>query len=200
MSTDTEATAAAGRKERIERIEALLPAIALIDDKAYHDAVVEIWAEAWEESEWTDLADVPKGVYAPPIQIRSLVEHVNGVTEGAVALADAMREVHGWSYDRDLLLTAALLHDTSKVVESAPGPDGYAVMSKLGRLLQHGVLTAQRVLERDLGLELAHMIVSHTPMSKSIPANLEGIALFYADMFDSDTLSVEAGLPLLIRK
>lgn len=185
---------------RVQRIRELLPAVAEISRPELRDAVLEIWAEAWEESEWADLAEVPKGVYGGGTPVRPLVEHVSGVVAGSLAFARCMEEVHGWSYNADLLLAAALLHDTSKVVETAPGQDGTPVVSELGRLLQHGVWTAQRVLNRGLGLELAHMVVSHTPMSKTKPSNPEGIILYYIDMLDSDILSLHAQLPLLLSK
>jgi hypothetical protein len=184
---------------RAERVRELFPLVAEIADADLQQAVVEIWVEAWDESEWPDVADAPKGVYGGG-PVRSLVEHVTGVAAGALAYARCMEEVHGWSYDRDLLLAAALLHDTSKVVETAPGPDGTPVVSEFGRLVQHGVWTAQRILNRGLGLDLAHMVVSHTPMSRTRPLNPEGIILYYVDMLDSDILSTHAHLPLQLSK
>jgi len=192
-------SAATASEARAARVRELFPAIAEIGSDELQRAVVDIWVEAWDESAWSELADVPKGVYGGG-PVRSLVEHVTGVTAGALAYARCMEEVHGWSYDRDLLLAAALLHDTSKVVETEPGPDGTPVVSEFGRLVQHGVWTAQRVLERGLGLDLAHMIVSHTPVSRTKPLNPEGIILYYVDMLDSDVLSLHAQLPLLLSK
>jgi hypothetical protein len=188
------------RAERIARVEELFPALARIGDPELRTAVTEIWVEAWETSGWLDLSDVPKGVYAGGRDVRPLVEHVRAVTEGVEALALKMHEIHGWELDVELLVTAALLHDTSKVVESTPGPEGSPVLSDAGRLLQHGVWTVQRVLQRDLSLELAHMVVSHTPMSKLLPQTKECLILYYVDMVDSDLLAMEAGLPLLLSK
>jgi hypothetical protein len=183
---------------RADTILRLLPAIEQVSDPDLRTAVVEIWIEAWETSAWDDLEDVPKAIYAQGEIHCSLVEHVRAVTAGSIGFADAMEEIHGRPCDRDLLLSAALLHDASKVVESAPSEDGRPVVSEIGRMLQHGVWTAQRVLARGLRLELAHLIVSHTPMSKTTPLIVEGLILYYVDMLDSDVLSLHAGLPLWI--
>lgn len=196
-----DAPAGVGGSQRFQRVEKLLPPLAGIVDPKLRIAIVEIWVEAWDESDWADLTDVPKGIYGRGSDVGSLIEHVLCVTEAAEALAEVLEASgRGWSVSRDLLLAGALLHDVSKVVESEPGPDGAPVTSAVGRMLQHGVWTAARVLRRDLDLELAHMIVSHTPRSKSVPATLEGLILYYADMMDSDALALSARLPLLIQK
>jgi HD domain len=187
------------RAGRLDRVRELLPMIADVRDATLATAVAEIWVEAWEESAWADVADVPKGLHGGAPTPRSLIEHVCAVTEGVVAYAACMETCHGWSHDRELLLAAALLHDTSKVVEYAPD-DGRVVVSELGRLLQHGVWTAHKVLARDLGLELAHLIVSHTPVSRTTPSSVEGVILYYVDMLDSDVLSWHAGQSLILEK
>jgi HD domain len=184
---------------RIERIRVLLPMISELRDEELASAVAGIWVEAWGESNWTDLADVPKGLRGGERTPRSLVEHVCAVAEGSLAYAVRMEACHGWAYDRELLLSAALLHDTSKVVEYASEGDR-VVVSEIGRLLQHGVWTANRVLGRGLGLDLAHLIVSHTPMSRTTPQSVEGVVLYYIDMLDSDVMSWHAGDPLLLTK
>ena len=192
-------TSAATSQAKAGRIHELLPYVDEITDRDLAASVVEIWVEAWDESRWDDLADVPKGIYSGGT-VRSLVEHVSGVTVGALAYASCMSEIHGWSLDHDLLASAALLHDTSKVVETEPGPDGVPVVSEFGLLVQHGVWTAQQILNRQLRLDLAHIVVSHTPMSRTKPLSPEGIILYYVDMLDSDILSLHAKLPLLLSK
>lgn len=195
----TDGRPAKTRADRLQRVRELLPAISRLDDETLEAAVEEIWLEAWDESAWADLAEVPKGVYGGKPSSRSLIEHVCAVTDGACAFAETMRAVHGWAYDRNLLLTAALLHDASKVVESEPGPDG-VVVSDLGRLVQHGIWTAHRIMNRGMGLELTHLIVSHTPASRSKPLTVEGVILYYIDMLDSDILSWHSQQPLHLTK
>jgi hypothetical protein len=178
----------------------VLPEVSHFQHAEMADVVVEIWGEAWADSSWTNLMDVPKGLTSAGDPVaESLVSHVRGVTLACLGCASALREVHGYEIDNDLLLAAALLHDASKVVELEPFADGVRY-SEFGVNVQHGVWTANQLLKRDLPLSLTQIIISHTPMSKVVPKPIEGIVLYYADMLDSDAISLVNGYPLLLKK
>ncbi len=98
--------------------------------------------------------------------------------------------------NRDLLITAALLHDVGKIKEIAPFPEND--YTDEGQLLGHIYLGAQMVGERaariegfpsDLSRELQHCILAHHGEleygSPKKPALIEALALSMADNLDA---------------
>ncbi|MFQ5651833.1 MAG: 3'-5' exoribonuclease YhaM family protein [bacterium] len=120
-----------------------------------------------------------------------LLEHTLSVTE----IADKIGQMYP-DVNRDLLVTAGLLHDIGKI-------DSYRYDTMIdftdeGRLLGHIVIGAQLVSERikslsefpkELAKQLVHLILSHQgkleQASPVVPMTLEGIILYYADEFDA---------------
>jgi putative nucleotidyltransferase with HDIG domain len=196
MTTDTTVTS-----DEIAEIEELLPEIKLIEDKKLRIATAQIWHECWRESVWADgpLAEVPKNTELPPA--RKLILHTRSVTQLAFSAAEIMQANHGLDYNRDILISAAILHDVCKLYENAPGPDGEpAQHSREGELIQHGVYGAFKAWEKDLPLELVHNIVVHTRGSKTLPQTWEALIVHYVDYLDSDSLLFNHGKKLLLTK
>jgi len=120
-----------------------------------------------------------------------LLEHTVSVTRLLVRICD-----HYPRLDRDLLITASVLHDIGKLEELS-----YQLRldyTDAGRLLGHVVLGVQRVREKinkikgfppDLYLALQHLMVSHHGEyefgSPRRPKTLEAFALHYADDLDA---------------
>jgi 3'-5' exoribonuclease len=120
-----------------------------------------------------------------------LLEHTVSVTRLLERLCD-----HYPNLDRDLLITAGILHDVGKMDELSA--DIAIDYTDAGRLLGHVVLGAQRVAEKigqikgfplELGLLLQHLIISHhgeyefgAPRRPKTP---EAFALHYADDLDA---------------
>ena len=184
--------------DRESQIRALLPEIAGIGDPALAKAVVDIWLEFWEMSAWDRLEDVPKNPKS--LADRPLLAHVRAVTQQAIATGRIVREQHGIAVDMDLLTVAALLHDVSKLLEYAPEAGTPGVSTRYGTLIQHGVGTAASVLNRDLPLDLAHLIITHTTASGMPPRTIEAVILHYVDYADSDVLLMAEGRPLLLHR
>ncbi len=179
-------------------MDELLPEIALIADAALRDAVRDIWLSCWQESAWERLEDVPKNV---DVGQRRLVPHTRSVARFALQAADTMGDVHGIRVDRDVLLAGALLHDVSKLWEYEPGPTASgAVRSTAGELIQHGVYGAFLAWTHALPLALVHLVLSHTHSSRTRPQTQEALIIHYVDYLDSDCLSLEHGLPLLLAR
>lgn len=97
---------------------------------------------------------------------------------------------------KDLLLTAAILHDIGKVKEFSPFPDNDYTDD--GNLLGHIVMGVEMITEKVrqipdfskvLESELKHCIVSHHGKleygSPKVPALMEAVALNYADDTDA---------------
>ncbi len=123
--------------------------------------------------------------------LRGLLEHTLSVT----TIADNVGGLYP-GVNRDLLITAGLLHDLGKI-------DSYRYDTLIdytdeGRLLGHIVLGAQMVRDKvkqiddfpaELGKQLLHLILSHQgkleQASPVVPMMLEGLILYYADELDS---------------
>ena len=119
-----------------------------------------------------------------------LLEHTLGVT----TVCDRLAKLY--PVDRDLLVTAALLHDIGKVDSYEHGP-GFE-FTDVGRLIGHIVLGSQMVAEKirsfpqfpeELALRLQHLILSHQgaleQASPVVPMTREAFLLYYADEIDS---------------
>lgn len=99
--------------------------------------------------------------------------------------------------DRDLLITAALLHDIGKI-ESYRTEKGFIELTDEGRLLGHipiGYQIVETAIEqipdfpRELRKQLLHLILSHHGELEQgapvVPMTLEAIILYYVDELDS---------------
>lgn len=184
-------------------LSAIYPELDLIKDETMRRKVVEIWIEIAAEMLWDDLARVPNGVKAAIN--RTLVGHVRGVTQLAIAICDIAQSLHGLHTDRDLLVAACLLHDASKPIEYEPDPEKVAPpgdlprgrVSPVGRNVQHSVYAAHKSLAKGLPLELTNLIITHTHASNIRTASWEAAVLFYADYADTDAGLTLAKNPLV---
>jgi len=124
--------------------------------------------------------------------IGGLLEHTLGVVRLCSFAADEHPEI-----DRDLLLTAAILHDVGKATSYTMGP--VLDLTNEGRLVEHvveGALVAQRAMDsiagfpQDLRNRLLHAILAHHGAldkgSPVLPKTLEALALHHADWTDGD--------------
>jgi putative nucleotidyltransferase with HDIG domain len=187
---------------RIDRVRELLPEIAQIGDDTLRTAVERIWAQVWGESDWADLAEIPKNPSAPAAPQRvpdawTLITHSRAVARLAESSAETIRALHGIPYDRDVLLTIALLHDVSKVVEYEGTRDAIA-KSRTGRLIQHGVYGAFLMWQHQLPVELVHGVIAHTPSSRGVPQTHEALIVRYTDFLDTDSMLLDAGEELYL--
>ncbi len=120
-----------------------------------------------------------------------LCEHTSEVVE----LCDKVSEVFP-ALDRDLLITAAILHDVGKIEELSW--DTAFDYTDAGHLLGHLALGEREVCRRadriegfpeDLKMRLSHMILSHHGVpefgSPKAPMTAEAIALHHAEDLDA---------------
>ena len=184
-------------------VASVFPEIEEIRSDSLRRGVAEIWSEIAAEMPWTDLNDIPKNDKGE--MGRSLVTHIRGVTQMAIAICDIAKNLNGLDYDRDIMIAAGLLHDVSKPVEYEPddtrsAPEGLPTpcrKSELGRHIQHAVYATHKIFEKGLPLELAHLVVTHTHGSNMRGKTWEAAALFYADFADTDAgLSLNPGQKL----
>jgi putative nucleotidyltransferase with HDIG domain len=181
----------------------IFPELAQIADRDLRDMVADIWVEVAAEMGWDDLETAPNGI--KNALDRTLVGHVRGVTQMAISICEIAKELHGKTYDRDLLVAACLLHDASKPVEYEPDPNKPHEAGKLrrgrasevGRNVQHAVYAAHKAMEKKLPLKLINLIITHTHSSNVRTATWEAAALFYADYADTDAGLDLAGAPII---
>ncbi len=124
--------------------------------------------------------------------IGGLLEHTLAVVRLCSFVAHEHPEIH-----RDLLLTAAILHDVGKATSYSVGP--VLDFTDEGRLINHvaqGALVVQTAIDgiegfpQDLRNRLLHAILAHHGAlergSPVVPKTLEALALHHADWMDGD--------------
>lgn len=126
------------------------------------------------------------------------LEHTLAVTRNCLWLADQYRERYpDLTFNRDLVLAAAVLHDIGRVKELVPTIQG-AEATVEGRLLGHIALGRDMIREAARGIEglngevlmlLDHLVQSHLTLpewgSPRLPMIPEALILFHADDLDA---------------
>lgn len=184
-------------------IRSAIPELALLSSAARRDLIIDIWREAWEQSDWENLEDIPKNPDAPstPEHVPNgwtLVAHTRAVAKLAVDCAEVLTKIHGVMIERDDLLTIALLHDVSKVVEYS-GTRTSIEKNEFGRLIQHGAYGAFQIWKRGLPVEIVHGVLAHTPQSRTVPRTLEALIVRYVDFLDTDVALLDAGKEITLQ-
>ncbi len=124
---------------------------------------------------------------------------IGGLLEHSLAVANLCRYLYGRhpELNRDLLLTAALLHDVGKVsaYESTPGFNLTDEGRLVGHVVQGALIVNQAVVRVEtfpsgLRVALLHAILAHHGAqergSPVTPKTLEALALHHADWLDGD--------------
>jgi putative nucleotidyltransferase with HDIG domain len=178
---------------REQVVRAAFPALARLSDARQGDAIVRVWLRMWDESLWYVPADCPYNLVADSVD---LVTHVNQVVDGALELARVATGALGTAADQDVILAAGMLHDASKLVEYEPGPEGRPQQSEVGKRLVHAEHAARAAEEEGLPSEVVAIVRNHTTASAEVPATVEGLCVYYADMCAADLARLTVGAPL----
>ena len=113
----------ASKEELRESVRRSFPELADITDETLREQVVEAWAFALSETEFTAIEQMRASgnPTTPAMKVGTQVEHLRGVARIALAMADSLEQVVGpVGIDRDLLCAAALCHDLGKPFEFSP--------------------------------------------------------------------------------
>jgi hypothetical protein len=156
-----------------------LPEVELIADLDLRARVIAVWETFWRQSEWERLDTMP--IY-PDVPVPHL-PHNRAVIALALAAADVFERFHDVRVDRDVLLAAALLQDSSKLVETRPAPEG-CELTELGRAYPHAFWAAHQSLLEGIPEAICRIVLTHTPYSTRFPDSLEGKILYYIDQLD----------------
>jgi len=162
-----------------ERVRTAFPELEAVEDDDLRAGVVRAWATAIEENGVEDFHAVP---WLPPTQRElgledaRLVDHVRDVTDCALALAETLAERRDLPLSLDTVVAGALVHDVSKLAEF-DGMEPTPVYDLLG----HPYYGVHAVARAGLPVELAHIVLSHTPRTTVEPATLEAELVRRAD-------------------
>ena len=161
--------------------------LAQIGDEDLRSRVVEAWAYALSQSEFTAVEEIrASGNPTTPALIGGTqTDHIRGVARMAQGLADGLEQVHGdIGIDRDLLWACALCHDVGKPFEFSPrnqarwqrdvGAAGYPA-------IRHSVYGVHVALTVGLPEAVAHTAGAHSGEGELIQRSLENTLVHYAD-------------------
>ena len=101
----------------------LLPELNEIRDEPLRTKVIDAWAYSLGHSSFTSIDEIrPSGnPDTPPLKRGTQTDHIRGVTQLAIALADSLvSQCSELPIDRDMLVACALCHDVGKPFEFDP--------------------------------------------------------------------------------
>lgn len=164
-----------------------LPEVNEIKDEALREKVIEAWAFALSQTEFTRIDQIKgSGVPdSPALKDGTQAEHLRGVARMAQGLADGLEAVHGEiGIDRDLLWACALCHDVGKPFEFSPenqsrwqndvGASGFPS-------IRHSVYGVHVALTVGLPEAVAHTAGAHSAEGELIKRSLENTLVNSAD-------------------
>ncbi len=172
-----------------------------IKDLHLREKVVEIWAKAAQKGGWKadDLEKIPFTLLVDTKGI-SLIDHTIAVTEGALGLANSMREqyeVMPFEINYDWLIAGGLLHDVGKLLEIERGEEGYR-RSRYGRCARHPISGAIIVAEAGLTEEVVNIVACHSKEGEGRPKRVETVLIHHADFATFEPISMlDKGLLIL---
>lgn len=164
-----------------ETVTELFPEVNRIEDVDLRDRVVSIWVDVLQDSGHDDPRDMQ---WLPPEQARlglgdvPQIDHIRDVTRGAIALAEIAIDRDA-SVSMDTVVAGALLHDISKPYEfDADAPEG---VTHLGKFVGHPYYGLHLVADAGLGVDIMHIVLSHSPRTAVEPGTIEAAIVAAAD-------------------
>ena len=163
------------------------PELKLISDDDLREKVVKAWALSLANSEFRSVEEIAGsgGPATSPIRGKTQVEHIRGVTQMSLGLAEKLEAVVGDCHiNRDLLIACALCHDVGKPFEFSPSnqarwkerpsESGYPA-------IRHSVYGVHICLTVGLPEAVAHTAGAHSGEGELIIRSLENTIVHYAD-------------------
>lgn len=163
-----------------------IPEISDIKNPDIREKTIKVWEKLWEMSKFEKIEDLPVN----PNTKHSHIIHNRSVIRMALAVAKILEEQHGIKVDTDILISAAALQDSSKLVEYQPTQNGIE-LSEIGKEFQHGFYAGHIALNMGLPREISVAMISHTYDNSKFPPNLISKILFYVDQIDTAALGVD---------
>lgn len=177
------------------KMSELFPIIDQMKDQELAQKITDIWADLFNQSTWESVESMN---FCPGINNFTLLSHINVATEATLALSKSVTKFQGIEFDDDTIIALGLLHDVCKLLEYTSDGKGGSEKTELGKKLQHGAIGAIAAYNAGLGLDMTHLIFTHTPFSKLKPEIKEGILFCYADLADADMLFADNNQPIFL--
>lgn len=164
-----------------------LPEVDEIKDGDLRHKVIEAWAFALSQSEFTRIEEIKASGNpdTPPLKNGTQAHHLRGVARMAQGLADGLEKVHGdIGLDRDLLWACALCHDVGKPFEFSPRnqarwKDNVAAAGYPA--IRHSVYGVYVALTVGLPEAVAHTAGAHSGEGELVQRSLENTLVHFAD-------------------
>ncbi len=148
--------------------------------------VVDVWHLASQEGKWQSVEQLRQMPFTLLTDARGVnfIEHTLAVTEGAFALAGAMRRHYArmpHAIDEDRLIAGGLLHDVGKLLEIEPDGKGGWRKSLSGKCARHPISGAMLAARAGLDDRLINVIACHAKEGEGRPQVIETILIHQAD-------------------
>ena len=163
------------------------PELELISDEDLREKVVRAWTLSLSHSEFRSVEEIAGsgGPHTSPIRGQTQVEHIRGVTQMSLGLADRLEAVVGdCRIDRDLLIACGLCHDVGKPFEFSPSNQRRwkENSSASGHpAIRHSVYGVHICLTVGLPEAVAHTAGAHSGEGELITRSLENTIVHFAD-------------------
>lgn len=170
-----------------QQLKAWFPELDQLKDTSLTERIGVIWQEIYEKSAWSTPEQALFSMYSGGL---SLWEHTKCVLSTALHLAGLYENNHGFgSLDKDILITACVLHDVDKMLAYAPDGKGSCVPTDIGLNYQHGFYSAFYAEKFGLPTTVVTMLIDHTSYSRMAPDSPEGMILVLADLADAEMIN-----------
>lgn len=164
-----------------------LPEVENIKNSDLKEKVVEAWAFALSQSEFTSIDQIKASGNpdTPPLKEGTQADHIRGVSCMAQGLADGVEAVHGdIGIDRDLLWACGLCHDVGKPFEFSPENQKRWLNNEAASghpAIRHSVYGVHVALTVGLPEAVAHTAGAHSGEGELIKRSLENTLVHFAD-------------------
>ena len=164
-----------------------LPEIEGISDAVLREKVVDAWALALSETEYTSIDEIRPsgGPVSPPMKQGTQSHHLRGVAMMALAMANSLEAMVGpLGINRDVVLAGGLCHDLGKPYEFSPRNRARweANPAAVGLpAFRHPVYGAHLALSAGLPETVAHICAAHSAEGENIQRSLENTIVHLAD-------------------
>lgn len=170
-----------------EGVRASLPEIMEIRDEGLRNKVVDAWALALSQTEFSAIEDMYSGASldTPPLKSGTQADHIRAVARIAQSMADGLEKVHGdIGIDRDLLWACALCHDVGKPFEVSWRNQERWKSNTAGSglpAIRHSAYGVHIALTVGLPEAVAHTAGAHSMEGQFVLRSLENTLVHYAD-------------------
>jgi len=116
-----------------------------------------------------------------------LLIHTLSTVKLALNLSDILEQVYAVKVDRDVVVSASLLHDVFKHSTYSMIYPGRYARSKLGERLDHLTLITAELYARKFPIDVIHAVAAHHGDGSPIePRTIEALLVHIADMADAE--------------